>query len=216
MQSAHRVVFGVVLACALGLVVHHMAAPRPLPPITARSPAATPARASVKLGEPAPPLPSEPPLSSPDEEADQRLLLARRCLALAESDPLAAMEIAFAHCLQNVDSSLLANLMIQWAKQDFEGAYEWSKTQEPGVWRDDTLARLAYLRAPADPLAAARIVVTDMSAGPARNEAIISVVHQWAIQDREAAGLWAQSLADQTLRQRASAEVAGIAAMSAR
>lgn len=213
MRPAGRVAFGIVLACALILIARRVAAPPSLRSVAARSPAAVPVRASARLGESAPPIPSAPPWPSPDEGSDHGLLLARRCLSLAESDPLAAMEMAVANHLQNVDAGLFANLMIQWAREDFSGAYEWTKKQKSGAWRDDMLARFAFLRAQADPLAAARLVVADMSAGRARDEAIISVVHQWALQDLEAALLWAQSLANETLRQRAVAEVEGLADM---
>ncbi|EDY20620.1 hypothetical protein CfE428DRAFT_1817 [Chthoniobacter flavus Ellin428] len=122
------------------------------------------------------------------------------------------MKMAVANHLQEVDSGLSASLIAQWATQDFEHAYEWTKAQEPDALRDDMLARLAYLRAQSDPVAAARLVATDISAGPARDEAVISVIHQWTLQDARGAALWAQSLPDESLRQRASDEIAGLAA----
>jgi hypothetical protein len=148
------------------------------------------------------------------EGADPRILIERRCLAIAERDPLAAMKMAVANHLQEVDAGLFASLIAQWAMQDFERAYDWTKAQEPGPPRDDMLARLAYLRAQADPAAAARLVAADISAGPVRDEAVISVIHQWALQEPRGAALWAQSLPDEALRQRASDEIAGLAAAS--
>lgn len=201
MRPAHRVAAGVVLACALGLVAHRVAAP---------SSASIPVHAPARPIEPAPPLQPAPPLSSPDEGADRRLLLARRCLALAERDPLAAMDMALANHLQDVDSGLLASLINQWARQDFEGAYTWAKTQEIGAWRNDMLARLAYLRAQTDPLAAARLAVADITPGPARDEAIISVLHQWALRDPDTAKAWADAFPDDKLKTRALAEIQGI------
>lgn len=207
MRPVHRVAIGVVLASALGILVHRAYAPRPLPsPATARSrPARVPAPDVV---------PDAPPASSAELATSPRIQLERQCLALAEQDPLAAMEFALKHQLTADDPGLLTSLLMQWAARDFDAAYTWTKTQEAGAWRDHTLAHFAYLGAKTDPLAAARLVVADISPGPARNEAIISVVHQWALQDTEAAGLWARSLADETLRQRASAEVAALAAAS--
>lgn len=221
-RPAHGVAVGLVFTCALGLLARYIAAP-----LSLTSPAASiPAHASAHLIESDAPIPSEPPLltdpvlsndpslSSSEESVDHGILLVRQCLALSERDPLAAMEMAVAHHLHAVDSGLAASLIAQWARQDFDRAYEWTKTQEPGAWRDDMLARLAYLRARADPAAAARLVAIDISAGPAQDEAVISVIHQWALQDARSAGLWAQSLPDETLRQRASAEIAGLAAAS--
>ena len=74
------------------------------------------------------------------------------------------------------------------------------------------LARLSYVRAQVDPVAAARLVVSDIPAGRARDEAVISVVHQWALKDARSALRWVQSFPDEALRQRASDEVAGVAA----
>ena len=208
MRPAHLVALGVVLACALGLVAHRVAAPRPLVSPAAPKIASTPAHA------PASPVESAAPLSSSGKAADRGLLLARRCLALAERDPLAAMEMALAHQLQKVDSGLLTSLIGQWAKQDFDGAHAWIKTQEAGDWRNDMLARLAYMRAQTDPLAAARLAVAEISPGPARDEAVISVLHQWALRDPETAKAWADSFQDDRLKIRALAEIQGIHALA--
>ena len=203
MRPAHPVALGVILACALGLVAHRIAAPRPL-----ASPAA-PSTASIPVAS-ARPVESAAPLLSSDKGADHGLLLARRCLALAERDPLAAMEMALANHLQDVDSGLLTSLISQWAIHDFDGAHAWIKTQETGDWRNDLLGRLAYMRAQTDPLAAARLAVAEISPGPARDEAMISVLHQWALRDPEAAKAWADSFQDDRLKTRALAEIQGL------
>ena len=210
---------GVVFACTLGLVAHYIALP--LPPVSPAAP--PPADASPTLSEYDAPLQSEaplltgltlssgPPLSPSAEQANRSILLVRKCLALAARDPLAAMDMAAANQLYDVDSGLAASLIVQWARRDFDRAYEWTKMQEPRAWQDDMLARLAYLRAQTDPIAAARLVATDISAGPARDEAVISVIHQWALRDARGAELWAQSLPDENLRERATEEIAGVA-----
>lgn len=215
MRPAHLLGLGVVLACTTGFIVQRFAAPR-----SHASPAAL-AEASVHpLTSPPPVEPATtPPAARPSslsaaQEATPRLLLARRCLELADTDPLAAIDMAVANQLHDVDPGLIASLMTRWAAQDFDGAYEWTRTQEPGAWRNDILGRLAFLRAQTAPIAAARLVVTDIPAGHARDEAMISVIHQWALKDTEAAGLWARSLDNDRLRERATAEVAGVVAAS--
>jgi hypothetical protein len=222
MRPAHGVTVVVILACALGLAVHYIITPLPPPSPSDSIPTHAPARLNVSGA----PLSSEPRFltqtalssdlseSSSGEGADSSILLERRCLAIAERDPLAAMIMAADNHLQEVDSALSTSLVAQWAAQDFERAYEWTKAQEPGPWRDDMLARLAYLRAPADPKAAARLVAVDMASGPAQDEAAISVIHQWALKDVQGAASWAQSLPDEALRQRAFDEIAGLAATS--
>ena len=207
MRPTHCLALGVALACTAGFIA--------LRSIVSHPPASPAAQAHAFVHPPASPslLVRPPDLPSAQEPAP-RLLLARRCLELADTDPLAAIDMANANRLQDVDPGLIASLMTRWAAQDFDGAYEWTRTQETGAWRNDMLARLAFLRAQTDPLAAARLVVADISAGRARDEAIVSVVHQWALKDAEAADLWARSFDNELLRQRASAEVADIVAIS--
>jgi hypothetical protein len=165
-------------------------------------------RPDVSLAAPSSAAPAP---SASGDAASPRIELARRCLALADTDPLAAMESALAQNLTADDPGLLVTLVLRWASRDFDDALAWTKTQEAGAWRNDMLAHLAYLRAQTDPLAAARLVVANISPGRARDEAIVSVVHQWALRDPEAAAHWASSFDDETLRRRASAEVAALA-----
>lgn len=119
------------------------------------------------------------------------------------------MELALKNNLTADDPGLLTSLIMQWASRDFDAAYTWTKTQEPGAWRDNTLAHVAYLRAQTDPMAAARIVVTDLSAGRARDEAIISIVHQWALRAPDEARSWVEIFDQGPLRQRAESELNG-------
>lgn len=188
MRPAHRIALGAVFACMLGLAAHRFTSP---------ASAATTARASASVAQ----------LSSPEKTPDDRLLLTRRCLALSERDPLAAMDMAVAKNLTDADPGLLASLVNQWAIKDFDGACKWIKTQESGAWRDDMLARLACLRAQTDPLDAARLVTAEILPNPARDEALISVLHQWALQDPETAEIWAGSFSDDKLKSRALAEL---------
>ena len=150
------------------------------------------------------------PAAASTEASSRPLRQARECLALAGRDPLAAMELALRENLCANDPGLLPSIFLRLAGCDFAAAQEWAERQEAGDWRDDLLARLAYLRAQTDPLAAARIAVTDLAPGPRRDEAILSVVHQWALRDPEGAALWAGSMPEGALRRRALAEVEGV------
>jgi hypothetical protein len=148
--------------------------------------------------------------TAPASAAAVRLELLRRCLRTAETDPLAAMEFALKNKLTADDPGLLTSLILQWASHDFDAACDWTKAQPADAWRDHTLAHFAYLRAQTDPVAAARLALTDISAGPARDEAIISVVHQWTLHDSETAKAWADSFQDDKLKTRALAEIQGL------
>ncbi len=225
-RPAPIVAAAIVFACGLGLVARYIAAPLPIESPAVLSAASIPAAPSAELIGSGAPLPSEllfltdpafrsdTPGSRSGDRASRGILLTRQCLAIAERDPLAAMEMAAANQLHEMDPGLAASLMAQWARRDFDRACEWTRTQEPSAWRDDVLARLAYVRAQADPVAAARLVAEDISAGPARDEAVICVIHQWALRDARGAALWAQSMTDEALRQRASDEIAALATTS--
>ena len=145
----------------------------------------------------------------PDAPASPDASLARRCLILAERDPLAAVEMALDQNLCAADPGLFASLLLQWARQDFTAAHEWTLRQESGDWRDDQLARLGYLLAQSDPAAAARVVTRDIPPGPRQDEAVLSVLHQWVVRAPDQARAWADTFAEGPLRRRAAAELEG-------
>lgn len=134
----------------------------------------------------------------------------RRCLALAERDPRAAVIFAIDNGLCDTDAGLLENLAAQWAARDFPAAHAWVMQQDPGDWRDGLLAHVAYAGSQSDPASAARLVVAEMAPGPQQNEAAISVLHQWALLDLGSAAAWASAFPAGSFRQRAIAEIEGV------
>ena len=79
-----------------------------------------------------------------------------------------------------------------------------------GVVLACALGLVAHRNAAPRPLAGARLAVADISPGPARDEAMISVLHQWALRDPETAKAWADSFRDDKLKTRALAEIQGL------
>ena len=214
MSPARHIALGVLLACALGLCIHHIVTSDPRPPLAAR-PSSSGATHSVS---PAPSL--SPPASvistqaeeAPASTAINRIELVRRCLHLGETDPLAAMELAIAQKLTADDPGLLSALILRWAERDFSDALEWTRAQPRDAARDDILAHLAFLRSQSVPAAAAEIAATEITGPHARTEAILSVVHQWAQRAPEAALAWSAQLADTDLRRRALEDIAAVQA----
>ena len=119
------------------------------------------------------------------------------------------MDLALKNKLCAEDPGLLTSLIIQWASSDFDSTYQWTKNQSSDAWRDDVLGHLAYLRARTDPMAGAQIVVADIAAGPAHDEAMISVLHQWSLRDHDSALAWAESFPVGPLHDRAMVEFRG-------
>jgi hypothetical protein len=130
------------------------------------------------------------------------------CPQLAQIDPAQAVDLAErsgAGC-----SNLLENMTMLWAQQDQRSAYEWAVTKPAGEERDRLLGRIAFVESKLDPKEAARLVAEEISPGNTQEEAAISVVYQWALQDRNAAKTWAQSFPPGSFRDRAVREVENV------
>jgi hypothetical protein len=131
-------------------------------------------------------------------------------LDLAQRDPRKAVQAAIDTRLCDTDAGLLDNLTAQWADRDFAGAHDWVRQQEAGDWHEELTAHIAFICSKSDPAAAAQIVVEEMTPGPRQDEAAISVLHQWAQSDLEAAAAWANAFPEGNLHRRALAEIEGI------
>lgn len=159
--------------------------------------------------------------TKPHDSADQTVLkqkaqiasqdtLEHRCLQLAEHDPRAAVILAINNFNTDPQPVLLENLVGQWATRDLQASYEWVQEQQPGEFRDGLLERIAFVGSQSDPVSAAQIVIEEMTPGPQQNEAAISVLHQWAQIDLNAAAAWAAKFGGGDFRKRAMAEVEGM------
>jgi hypothetical protein len=108
------------------------------------------------------------------------------------------------------DEGTLDTLAHLWASKDIAAATKWALARPAGEERDNLLARVAYVLAEKNPREAATMVVNNLAPGDAQIEAAISIVHQWALQDWNAAKEWVDTFPEGPLRDRAQNEVAGI------
>lgn len=129
------------------------------------------------------------------------------CAQVAESDPARAVSLAERY--SGGCSNLLENLLHQWAERDESAAYTYASAKAPGEERDRLLSRVALVRSKMNATEAANLVAEQISPGDIQNEAAISVLHQWALQDPHTALAWAQ-LFPESLRDRALNELANI------
>jgi hypothetical protein len=127
------------------------------------------------------------------------------CAHVAESDP--ARAVSLAQDYSGGCSNLLENLLHQWAERDEWAASTYASSKVPGEERDRLLSRVAFVRSKLNPAEAAKLVAEQISPGEIQNEAAISVLHQWALLDANAALSWAQLFPDEGLRARALTEV---------
>jgi len=127
------------------------------------------------------------------------------CLGIAETNAAAAVVLADACGVRS--TNVLENLLVQWADRDVNAAYIWAAAKPPGEQRDALLSRIAFVESKTDPKEAATLVAEQIPLGPIQDEAAISVLHEWALTDPEAAMNWARSFSAGTLHDRAVNEV---------
>jgi hypothetical protein len=131
------------------------------------------------------------------------------CPQLAQEDPAQAVDLA--ERAGSGCSNLLENMAMLWAQREERSAYEWAANKPDGEERDRLLGRIAFVESKSNPAEAARLVAEEISPGSVQEEAAVSVVYQWALQDRNAAKTWAQSFPPGSLRDRAIREVENVA-----
>ena len=143
-------------------------------------------------------------------EYEREAALADAGTELARENPGRALHLASRSLRADETSPALENLAHQWAEKDFAAALAWTLGNSAGAQRDQLLARLAFVQASDNAPAAARLVIEEMKAGEARDEAVISVLHQWAPRDLTGASAWAGRIPESALRERALAELSSI------
>jgi hypothetical protein len=140
--------------------------------------------------------------------ADQKAELARSTFTIAQTNPTAAIELTLKYQLDNGSGDVLPNLMQLWAQRDFDSALQWAVAQPPGDQRDRIFSHLAFAESQSAPREAADMILEQIPPGPAQQEAALTVLHQWLLQDFSAAKAWADQFPESDFKQRAQAELA--------
>lgn len=106
---------------------------------------------------------------------------------------------------------VLRNLTGQWAERDLTAASAWVVSQPADDLRAELIEQIAIRLTKTDPSKAAKLVVKEIPVGTRQNEAIIAVLHQWALRDMEKAKVWALHFpADEVLSVKIRNELDGI------
>jgi hypothetical protein len=142
-------------------------------------------------------------------ETERHMFVTNTCLGLARENPSAAVRLAVTSHAD--EAGLLENLTQQWADKDTRPALTWAEEQNPGDERDQLIQRIALVESKANPHEAANLVLQQIPPGPVQIEAVITVVHQWGERDRNAAAAWVNQFPEGAVRERALAELDGIA-----
>lgn len=131
------------------------------------------------------------------------------CLKIAEGDPRNAFQMAQAY--QFTQNGLVENLLQQWADKDFISAQTWVQAQPDSPERTAWMERLALVQSQVDPRDSASFVTEQIPPGPVQDEAVIAVLHQWALRDFSAAASWVDLFPPGSIRDRANKELEGVA-----
>ncbi len=146
------------------------------------------------------------------DENERVCALGHVCFQIAETDPLQGLMVANQHSLDENSGEMPAKLAQLWAAEDFNAAATWVKERPLGDQRDQMLLRLAVVLSATDPEQSARLVVAEIPEGPLQDEAVLSVVYQWAKRDIVATRNWVQLFPEGRLRDRVEADLLNMAA----
>lgn len=146
-------------------------------------------------------------LPDPDES---EIAMIHVCSRVADSDPALAIRLAMDQHLDEIPGDLVGGFTASWASRDLPAARGWVGSQPEGALRDSLMERVVFELAKTDPAAAAGIVADQIGTGESQTEAAVSVIHQWAKQDRESATAWVRMFPAGPLRDRATSELSAI------
>ncbi|MEO7100539.1 MAG: hypothetical protein ABI162_14345 [Luteolibacter sp.] len=146
-------------------------------------------------------------LADPNEQESSMIYATKQ---MAELDPAAAAA-AVGSLAADGQAAVTGDIALTWAGKDLTGALNWAASQPAGEQRDAIMARVAFVESRTAPEAAANLVIKEIPPGLAQEEAVISILHQWALRDFQAAKAWADRFPASQLLDRAMAELSEIA-----
>lgn len=133
---------------------------------------------------------------------------------MAKSDFAQAVSISDALAIGR-DDGTIERLVQRWATERLPEAISWVGTQPAGANRDQLIARIALVHAQTKPAGAAQLVADLMTAGPARDEALIAVLQEWAFRDPAGAEAWVTQIPPGALHAHATNVLARVAQQQA-
>ena len=150
------------------------------------------------------------------KENDERAIVVTEITShVAQGDPARAIAISDQFGIGRKDGTV-EHMVQLWAAENLQQSLRWAENQLQGPRRDQLVARIATVQAETAPEDAASTALTQISAGPAQDNAVAQVVRQWSFRDPDAAAAWIEGLpkghiqdlaaaaAEQSAQQRAS------------
>lgn len=133
-------------------------------------------------------------------------------LQAASRDSRAAVDIALEYDLDVESPSVLPLLCQIWAEDNIGEVLAWSQKRAERLPYGEIVARIAFVQSQTAPAEAACLVATHIQPGPVQDEAVMSVLHQWALRDPDEPRRWVEDFVDGPLKERALTELLGIRA----
>lgn len=146
------------------------------------------------------------------DEGERHDALVEISLEAANRDPSAAADIALEYGLDGESPSILPLLCQIWAEDNIRGVLSWSEKHAERLPHDEVVARIAFVQAQTEPAEAARLVAMQIEPGTVQDEAVMAVLHQWALRDPDEPLRWVERFSDGPLKERALAELHGVQA----
>jgi hypothetical protein len=138
--------------------------------------------------------------------------VARRaiCLSLSQTNPRAAVERCAENDADVAGEGDFQGIFQTWAESDPASASAWLVAQPPSARLDKLRQRYVHVLARTSPHEALRMTQEGFTVAADRDEALLTVLHQWGLQDLHAAREWAENNAAGDVKSRALAELDGL------
>jgi hypothetical protein len=139
-------------------------------------------------------------------------MLARRavCLSLSRTNASAAVNRCGDVGADPTGEADFQGMFQAWVQSDSTAASEWLAAQPASPSLDKLRQRQVLVLAKMSPLKALGVAQQGFDSQAERDEAVVSVLHQWGLQNSTAARDWAKNWAPEELKARALAEIDGI------
>jgi hypothetical protein len=136
--------------------------------------------------------------------------LARRavCLSMSQTDPAAAVRSCEGSDAEG--DADFQGIFQSWVQMDPSAAGKWLAAQPTTAKLEKLRQRYVHVLAKTDPVEALRMAQESFTFPADRDEAVLTVLHQWALHEPNAAWNWAAGHAPEHLEARALAEIEGL------
>jgi hypothetical protein len=127
------------------------------------------------------------------EDDERAIVVAEVTSHVAQADPARAIGISDQFGIGRKDGTV-EHIVQLWAAENLQESLNWAENQPQGPRRDQLVARIATMQAESAPEDAAGTALTQIGAGPAQDNAIAQVVHEWSSRDPDSAAAWIEGL----------------------